>query len=89
MCSSCRIMRQRHELKRRAVAYKGGKCEVCGYNKCIEALVFHHRNPSEKEFHLGVGTVFAWEKIRNEVDKCMLLCCNCHTEVHVELRGKD
>lgn len=69
--------------KKDAVEYMGGKCVLCGYSKCIAALDFHHRNPEEKEFN------FKWNaqksrlsKIVNELDKCILLCANCHREVH-------
>ena len=71
-------------LKQKLVEYKGGKCERCGYNKCIGALEFHHLNPDEKDFtisssHLGVKPI---ETFYKEVDKCILLCANCHAEEH-------
>ena len=75
----------RKAIKKELVRYKGGKCEKCGYNKCIEALQFHHINPEEKSFEISN---FEYLKIRpmeeyyKEVDKCKLLCCNCHIEEH-------
>lgn len=77
-------------LKRRAIEYKGGCCELCGYSRCVEALEFHHEDPSEKEFGLGQrGLTRSWEKIKAELDKCQLLCANCHREVHaaIEFEG--
>ena len=74
---------RRSELKMRCVQYKGGKCEACGYCRCREALEFHHRNPRHKDF--SISTAWArqgWAKIRAELDKCLLLCANCHREVH-------
>ncbi len=66
-----------------AIEYKGGKCVICGYKKCVGALTLHHRNPKEKDFGLSVrGLTRSWEKIRKELDKCVLLCSNCHAEVH-------
>ncbi len=66
-----------------AVAYKGGCCQVCGYEKYIGALNFHHINPAEKEFGLSAdGLTRSWERVRKEADKCILLCANCHAEVH-------
>ena len=64
----------------------GGKCIRCGYDKCISALEFHHINPSEKDFGIGqYGSSKSFEKMKQEVDKCILLCCNCHRELHWKL----
>lgn len=65
-----------------AVVHKGGKCQICGYDKCIDALDFHHRDPNEKEFRIGKGNTMKWEKVLEELDKCDLLCANCHRELH-------
>lgn len=67
--------------KRKAVAYKGGKCVVCGYCRSDKALVFHHIDPSEKDF--GISNVTkSFDNMKSELDKCVLLCNRCHTEVH-------
>ena len=72
--------------EKQLVEYKGGKCEHCGYDKCISALEFHHINPSEKDFGIGqYGSSKSFEKMKQEVDKCILLCCNCHRELHWKL----
>lgn len=73
------------ENKRQAVEYLGGCCERCGYSKCIRALEFHHKDPTQKEFLISKYTGAGIEKIKPELDKCMLLCANCHREVHAEL----
>lgn len=66
-----------------AVAYKGGKCQVCGYNKCVGALEFHHINSEEKDFGVSAkGYTRSWDKVREEIDKCVLVCANCHREIH-------
>ena len=72
------------ERRRRAlVAQAGGSCIVCGYNRCERALVFHHRDPSEKRFALSrTGMTHTPAEIAAEVAKCDLLCANCHAEVH-------
>jgi DNA-binding CsgD family transcriptional regulator len=70
------------KLKQMAVEYLGGKCMKCGYNKCIWVLEFHHRNPKEKEFAIGKYFSRSWEKLKKELDKCDLLCANCHREKH-------
>lgn len=72
--------------KKRAVEYKGGKCQVCGYNKSLAALSFHHRDPSKKDFNFN-GRLANWDKNREELDKCDLLCANCHCEEHERLRA--
>ena len=71
--------------KIKCVEYKGSKCELCGYNKCIASLDFHHTNPLLKEFNLaGTGLKKSWDKLVPELDKCQLLCRNCHCELHAE-----
>ncbi len=63
--------------------YAGGKCAICEYNKCPSALSFHHRDPKQKSFGVSDrGITRSWDKTRAEIDKCILLCANCHMEVH-------
>jgi hypothetical protein len=76
-----KVAKKHRELKERAVEYKGGRCEVCGYNKCLTSLVFHHEDPSAKDFTIS-GRVLRWETIKGELDKCRCLCANCHGELH-------
>lgn len=71
---------RRLTLKRRAIEYKGGACNICKYSKCEAALTFHHPNPQEKELSISEGS--SWDSIVRELDKCDLLCANCHAEVH-------
>lgn len=87
-CQSCRGVHQRKRLKLRAVEHMGGRCQRCGYSRCAAALHFHHRNPNEKEFTFA-NYSRSWERLRTEIEKCELLCANCHTEVHAEIRGKS
>ena len=66
-----------------AKQYKGGKCVLCGYNKYLGALDFHHLDPTQKGFEISTrGLTRSWEKIRKELDKCVLVCANCHRELH-------
>lgn len=67
-----------------AVLAKGGKCEVCGYDKNLSALEFHHTNPKDKKFQvdLRVFSNLSLDRLNEEINKCMLLCANCHREVH-------
>ncbi len=79
-CNSCISNYRRAEKKKRAVEYKGGKCQKCGYNKCIRALEFHHRDRSTKSFEIGQDLCRSWVLLKAELDKCDLLCSNCHAE---------
>lgn len=75
----------RQAIKKQLVLYKGGKCEYCGYNRCINALQLHNRNPEEKEFEISDYAYFTlrpMEEYYKEADKCDLLCSNCHIEKH-------
>ena len=69
-----------------ALEYKGGRCERCGYNRCLEALEFHHISSSEKDFSVSSrGYTRSWKRVREELDKCILLCANCHREIHAQV----
>ena len=81
------VHKRRKKVRQMAVEYKGGRCERCGYSKCIEALEFHHANPSGKDFSISDnGYTRGWSKVREELDKCILLCANCHREIHAEVQ---
>ena len=80
------VAKRRRKIKGQAIEYKGGKCTFCGYAKYQGALEFHHIDPNLKEFGLGLdGLTRSWEKTRNEIDKCILICSNCHRELHAGL----
>lgn len=82
------VKKRRKVLRQRAVEYKGGRCILCGYNKCIDALEFHHSNAVNKDFGLSQkGITRSWQKVRKELDKCVLICANCHREIHAGLRS--
>ena len=61
--------------------YKGCKCERCGYDKNISALEFHHIDSRQKDFSI-TDTHRCWEEVKAELDKCILVCANCHREIH-------
>lgn len=72
--------------KLKAIEYKGGHCSQCGYDKYHGALEFHHVNPDEKDMDWGKMRTRSWDSIFRELDKCVLLCANCHREVHNDER---
>ena len=67
------------------IRYAGGKCQHCGYDKCFRALEFHHTNPNEKDFGVSRNLTKSIASLKEEVDKCILLCSNCHAEEHDRL----
>ena len=83
LCNSCMANRRKIEIKEKSIKYLGGKCSAnnCGYNKCKSALEFHHLNPKEKEFTISGSHCYSWGRIKKELDKCILLCANCHREI--------
>lgn len=84
-CRRCRVervTRRRQGIKQILVAEAGGKCLICGYDRCPHALQFHHLDPTTKSFHLGQGGLTrSLSRCRAEAQKCILLCANCHAEV--------
>lgn len=84
-CKSCHnkytIERFKHN-KQQAVRYKGSKCVRCGYDKCMGSLHFHHREPGQKDPSWRTMRSWKIERLMAELDKCDLLCANCHGEVH-------
>jgi ribosomal protein L35 len=88
-CRACRnlaVVKRRKILKLKAIEYKGGVCSRCSYSSCVEAMEFHHLNPSEKDFGIGkIGTKKSWSSLVKELDKCILVCANCHRELHAEI----
>jgi hypothetical protein len=84
-CQQCRrdrVIARRRKVKAMLVEEAGGCCLLCGYDRYVGALQFHHLDPSEKSFGLGVrGVARSLERCREEARKCVLLCANCHAEV--------
>ncbi len=75
------VAKRRRKLKTLAIEYKGGKCQICGYKKFQGALDLHHMN-GIKEFGIAdKGYTRSWEKVKTELNKCILVCANCHREI--------
>lgn len=78
--------------RKQLIEMSGGKCRICGYDKCSSALHFHHRDRKDKKFGLCVANLSSknWNDILNEWEKCDLVCSNCHCEIEEEiLSSKD
>ena len=87
-CKKCRGKCQNDSNRKRKkmfVEYKGGKCEICGYSKCMAALDFHHKNPNEKDPSWEKMRKRTFNKVKEELDKCNLVCRNCHSEIHYNI----
>lgn len=72
------------KLKALAIEYAGGRCVSCGYDRYQGALEFHHRDPAEKDFSIAQNMRRSTlsDTMKTEIDKCVLLCANCHRETH-------
>jgi hypothetical protein len=85
VCKACRKLQAQERLrlyKQQLVDYAGGKCQICGYSKSLNALHFHHRNPAEKDIDYEKMKNWSFASRKNEIDKCILVCHNCHAEIH-------
>lgn len=85
--SSEAVRKWRRTTKSRMVKAMGGKCAECFYNKCEDSLEFHHLDPLKKDFSLGAarGSPVSWGRLVAELRKCVMLCANCHRELHADL----
>jgi hypothetical protein len=87
-CKKCRVesvIQNRRNRKLKLITLFGGKCELCGYDRCQEALQFHHVH--NKEFGIAQkGVCRSWQAAVKEANKCVLVCSNCHAEVGCGIR---
>jgi 5-methylcytosine-specific restriction endonuclease McrA len=84
-CQGCYTKIRRFRNKKRAIEMMGGECSICGYKfnyLNIAAFEFHHKNPEEKDFKIGQCANKSWKVVKAEIDKCVLLCSNCHGIEH-------
>lgn len=79
-----KMYNRRFDRKQKLVDLAGGKCSICSYDKCMKALSFHHVNPKTKSFGLSSENLHnrSWDVILEEFKKCILVCMNCHAEIH-------
>ena len=84
-CKSCLYEFQKKrwkDRKRKAVEMLGGECQKCGYRKNLASFHFHHLDPSQKKYNWDKLRLFKWDRVVKELKKCILLCANCHSELH-------
>ena len=81
------VQKRRKKIRKMAIEYKGKQCQICGYDRCEEAMEFHHIDPSGKDFGISQkGYTRGWKRVKRELDKGIMLCANCHREVHAGLQ---
>ena len=88
-CKECLYEYQRnrwHERKMDAIKYLGGVCQDCKQMPHPAVMQFHHLNPSEKDFSWNKGRLRNWNSVKKELDKCVLLCANCHCIRHSDYK---
>lgn len=77
------LLKHQHGTKERVISVMGGKCQLCGYDKCAKALELHHIDPSQKNRVISGNLLNnSWDKLCDELRKCILVCANCHREIH-------
>lgn len=81
-CSKIDVRTRQRGVKQKAVDYLGGSCSICKYDKYIGALEFHHIDPAKKDFTIAHLKLSSFDRIKPELDKCILVCANCHREIH-------
>jgi hypothetical protein len=81
-CGSCNTKIRRFRAKAAAIKYLGGVCRDCGWSGNQAALQFHHTDPNKKDFVIGNVANKSWDSIKKEMEKCILLCANCHSIRH-------
>lgn len=87
-CRKCRVeavSKRRKKIKVSLKELHGGKCKICGYSRCLEALEFHHIDATKKSFGISSGYSLGMTALKKEATKCILLCSNCHREVEMKV----
>lgn len=87
-CNNIITTNRQKDIKRKCIEYKGNRCQLCGYDKYIEVLSFHHIDPDKKDFTIANRKCLSMDNLKPELDKCLLVCSNCHIEIHADLHKK-
>ena len=81
-CHTLHTHQRLRETKLKAIDYLGGKCSKCNITGVPAIFDFHHKDPKEKDFNWGKKRTSNFDSLKKELDKCILLCSNCHRELH-------
>ena len=83
LCKKCYESKKRDRFQARIIKFYGKyECEICGYNKCKAAIDFHHIEKSKKDFEISNMRNYSEARLFAELEKCMIVCANCHREIH-------
>jgi hypothetical protein len=83
-CKRCvgeAVTRRHRRIRNLLVGEAGGRCAICGYDRCQLNLHFHHVDPTTKAFSMNMGVGKSLASFREEAKKCVLVCANCHGEI--------
>jgi hypothetical protein len=85
-----RLYRRRLENKEYINSLKANGCKLCGYVKCYASLEFHHLDKNEKDRTIAKAVDdFSLKRLIEEISKCILVCANCHREIHAGVAKLD
>jgi hypothetical protein len=84
-CVGEAVTKRHRAMRATLVAEAGGRCAICGYDRCVWNLHFHHVDPASKELEMTMASGKGIDRYRAEARKCVLLCANCHGEVEAGL----
>jgi hypothetical protein len=84
-CVAEAVTRRHQALRKLLIEEAGGACALCGYDRCVVSLSFHHVDPATKHFPMTMSSGKSIAAYRAEATKCVLLCSNCHGEVEAGL----
>ena len=87
-CGGEAVTRRHRQMRRLLVEEAGGACCVCGYDRCMLNLHFHHVDPSKKTLEMGMGRGRSLAAFREEAKKCIVVCANCHGEIETGLTSR-
>ena len=84
-CAGEAVTRRHHKMRAILIAEAGGSCRLCGYDRCMLNLHFHHIDPATKAFGMSMARGKSLAAYRDEAKKCVLVCANCHGEIEAGL----
>ncbi len=88
-CGSCNTKIRRFRAKAAAIKLLGGKCIKCKWTGDQAALQFHHKDSKDKDSEINRVANKSWDSIKKEIQKCILLCANCHMIEHSTKNDKN
>jgi len=91
VCQVCATNEKQRRRVKAVIDIAGNECKICGYNKNFSSVSFHHVIPEDKCFSLSSREIsnYSWDKVTKEMRKCVMVCLNCHGEIHAGLIKED